>query len=265
VSALFCALLFFAVSFASAQDFYFVQITDTHLWDADHGKRLEKIIKLVNTLPMKIEFTAVTGDVFQNCAADKEKAEKGAELFKKLKEPVFFTPGNHDILKKDTDKCLESWRSVFGRLSFSVENHGVVFVFVSTEDFSEMRAVPDYNSLSELKKHLAEAGGKPVVVFHHVPAVEKDFYNNKFGVSWKDEGARREWVSIISANKNVKAVITGHFHRDELDWFGDTPVFTAPSVAGYWGRQASFRVYHYKGGKIGYRSVYLDMDAKDPK
>jgi hypothetical protein len=29
------------------------------------------------------------------------------------------------------------------------------------------------------------------------------------------------------------------------------------SVAGYWGRQASFRLYEYRDGRVGYRTIYL--------
>jgi UDP-2,3-diacylglucosamine pyrophosphatase LpxH len=59
------------------------------------------------------------------------------------------------------------------------------------------------------------------------------------------------------AGYDVKAVITGHFHRDELHWVGGRPVFAAPPVAGYWGRQASFRLYEYRDGRLSYRTIYL--------
>jgi hypothetical protein len=55
----------------------------------------------------------------------------------------------------------------------------------------------------------------------------------------------------------VQAVITGHFHRDELHWLDGIPIFAAPPVAAYWGRQASFRLYEYRDGRLGYRAVYL--------
>jgi hypothetical protein len=55
----------------------------------------------------------------------------------------------------------------------------------------------------------------------------------------------------------IKAVITGHFHRDELHWTDGIPVFSAPPVAGFWGRQASYRLYEYRAGNLSYRTLYL--------
>jgi hypothetical protein len=34
-------------------------------------------------------------------------------------------------------------------------------------------------------------------------------------------------------------------------------VFACPPVASYWGRQASFRLYEFRDGRLGYRTVYL--------
>jgi hypothetical protein len=53
-------------------------------------------------------------------------------------------------------------------------------------------------------------------------------------------------------------VIAGHFHRDELHWVGDVPLFVCAPLAGYWGRQGSYRIYEYKDGRLGYRTQYLE-------
>ena len=106
----------------------------------------------------------------------------------------------------------------------------------------------------ELEKYLKKSNGKPVIVFHHAPSVD-DFYNNKLHTSWEKE-IRGKWVKVINAY-NVKAVIAGHFHRDEHHWLGNVPLYVSSSIAGYRGRQASFRIYEYSKGKIGYRTQYI--------
>ncbi|MDY6906314.1 MAG: hypothetical protein SWH61_16705 [Thermodesulfobacteriota bacterium] len=53
---------------------------------------------------------------------------------------------------------------------------------------------------------------------------------------------KEKWKTLINTY-NVKAIVAGHFHRDELHWLGDVPVYIAPPVAGYWGRKAAFRIY----------------------
>ena len=54
-----------------------------------------------------------------------------------------------------------------------------------------------------------------------------------------------------------KAEITGRFHRDEPHSASGRPVFAAPPVAAYWDRQAGFRRYEYRDGRLGYRTICL--------
>ena len=106
----------------------------------------------------------------------------------------------------------------------------------------------------ELESRLKKAAGKPVLLFHHAPSVD-DFYSNKMHDGWKKE-VRDKWIGLIN-EYNVKAVITGHFHRDEHHWLGDVPLYVSAPISGYWDRQLTFRIYEYKDGKIGYRTQYL--------
>jgi UDP-2,3-diacylglucosamine pyrophosphatase LpxH len=73
---------------------------------------------------------------------------------------------------------------------------------------------------------------------------------------WRKE-VREKWERLLNS-ANVKAVIAGHFHRDEFHWLGEVPLYVAEPVAGYWGRQCTFRIYEYRGGKVGYRTVYVE-------
>lgn len=43
--------------------FYFVQISDTHLGVNNNELRVQKTVSEINNLPMKIEFVAHTGDI----------------------------------------------------------------------------------------------------------------------------------------------------------------------------------------------------------
>jgi hypothetical protein len=99
-----------------------------------------------------------------------------------------------------------------------------------------------------------QAAGKPILLFHHRPAVD-DYYEFALHPGW-DPAERRAFETLLRTHR-VRGVVTGHFHRDELHWLEDVPVFAAPPVAGYWGRQASFRLYEYRNGRLGYRTVYL--------
>ncbi|OGV49462.1 MAG: hypothetical protein A2X49_00765 [Lentisphaerae bacterium GWF2_52_8] len=240
-----------------AAHFYFVQFSDTHLGDGRHLERSAKIIDAINALPMKIEFVALTGDVFADNITDKVVADSAKELLKKIKPPLHLLPGNHDILEKDQERTAQQWMSICGELSSKAEYSGVVCLFLYTEPLRKKISIPGYEPLDWLEKKLKEANGKPVLLFHHAPGVE-DFYENKLHPStWKKEQLLR-WIEILNAN-NVKAVFSGHFHRDEFHWQGNVPLFVSSSVAAYWGRQASFRIYEYNDGKISYSTQYIEL------
>jgi 3',5'-cyclic AMP phosphodiesterase CpdA len=239
---------------AIAQDVLrFVQITDTHLGDRDHLERTRSLVAMINRLPLSIDFVVHTGDIFADGVPSGARAQL-ASVFASLTPPIYFLPGNHDIPSTDLAGGAAVFRREVGPLVHRAEHRGVVLVFAYTEPMATGTALPGYDPYVEIESALSGAGGKPVLFFHHRPAAE-DFYNNFVHPGWEPAGRTR--LEDLLRRHPVKAVVTGHFHRDELQWVGDVPVFTAPPVASYWGRQASVRIYEYSGGRLSYRSVYL--------
>jgi len=96
----------------------------------------------------------------------------------------------------------------------------------------------------------------PTIVVHHA-SDGPDFYRNKQHDGWPAE-ARVGWLEVLERG-NVVAIITGHFHRDEL-WWNELgiPVYTAAPIAGYWGRQGAIRIYTYSKGRLSYQTVYME-------
>ncbi len=238
----------------SPEHFYFVQITDTHLGDRDNLMRTVKVIEAINRLPMKIGFVVHTGDIFNDNMEDEKVMRECRAAMKKLKAPVHFLPGNNDIDPANKDATVKTYADNFGRLISMASYNGVVFIFVYTEPLRKGFSIDGYRPLEMLARYLEKSKGKPVVIFHHAPSAA-DFYSNKFHPGWPEK-VRKRWISLVNAY-DVKAVITGHFHRDELHWLKDVPLYVAPPVSGYWGRQASFRIYEYDHGRIGYRTRYI--------
>jgi 3',5'-cyclic AMP phosphodiesterase CpdA len=122
---------------------------------------------------------------------------------------------------------------------------------IYTEPLAKSFILEGYSPLAELEAALKRAGKKPVIVFHHSPDAV-----NSYQEEWKKE-IREKWKSILNSY-NVKAVIAGHFHRDGHYLLGDVPVYVSSSIADYFGGQATFRVYEYKDGKLGYSTQYLE-------
>lgn len=254
---LFCLLSVMSCASPQVSDdtnFYFVQITDTHFGDYEHYKRSEKAVRAINDLPMKIECVVHTGDITSEKLDNTDIVTNSIALLGGLDVPVHYIPGNHDILRNNHDTIMQIYTNYYGKLISQQEYNGVIFLFVYTEPLAKDFLVPEYKPLQELEARLKHAGGKPVIIFHHTPSVD-DFYNNQMHQGWKND-IREQWVALLN-QYNVKAVIAGHFHRDEQHWLGNVPLYVSSSIAGYWGRQATYRIYEYKEGKISYRTQYI--------
>jgi 3',5'-cyclic AMP phosphodiesterase CpdA len=250
---IFSLLLFAGALFA--QDFWFVQISDTHLGYKNHRKKTEKLIESINELPFDIKAVVHTGDVFQNNIAKPKVVSDYHELVKQIKAPYYVVAGNHDLLPWEYANDSETFISEVGPLNQIINIESVNFVFYYSMPLADTR-LPDYEKQKEWITHTLDSlKDEQVLVFHHQPSV-MDFYNNKEHDSWPK--AEREFWSDILNKDNVEAVICGHFHRDELHWLGNVPVYVASSIAGFWGRQASYRIYHYQNEKLSYKTVYLN-------
>jgi len=237
-----------------SSEIYFVQITDTHFDEPGSRERIEKVINSVNKLTIEIECVIHTGDITQEKLENDSIVSHAIALFNKFKMPVHFLPGNHDILRKKYTATKESYTKNFGGLSTYQEYKGIVFITLYTEPLARDFTDELYNPLQELESGLVKANGRPVLLFHHTPSVE-DFYRNKMHPGWKEQ-YREKWINIIN-DYNVKAVIAGHFHRDEHHWLGDVPLYISAPISANWDRQLSYRIYDYKDGKIGYRTQYI--------
>lgn len=233
---------------------YFVQITDTHYDEPGSAERMEKVIDAVNKLPMKIECVVHTGDITQEKFGVDSTITNAKNLFGKFNMPVHLLPGNHDILWDRYEENKESYLKHFDSLTTYKEYKGVVFLLLYSGPLAESIKDTIYDPLFELETMLNRAAGKPVIVFHHAPSVE-DFYRNTMHEGWKKE-VKDKWIELLNQH-NVKAVITGHFHRDEHHWLGNVPLYVSAPISAYWGRQLTYRIYEYKDGKVGYRTQYL--------
>ena len=235
-------IIFFACFSASARDnnsgahFYFIQISDTHWGRGDNLNKTKKIVSMINALPMTIQCVVHTGDITSNCIDDPDLVLQGKAIMEKLEVPVHYIPGNHDILKRVYDDTKSAYMKHFGGLVTEKTYNGVVFLMVYTEPLAKSFKDKNYQPLVLVKSALERTEGKPVIVFHHTPSVG-DFYNNTMHKGWKAD-VQKAWSDMLNAY-DVKAVIAGHFHRDEHHWVGNIPLYVSSSISGAWGRQAA--------------------------
>lgn len=262
-----CVLLLVGLAALSAcaappTHFYFVQITDTH-WGARDGAALtRRAVDAINQLPFKIEFVVHTGDMLADSIGNESVVEDGLDAMKALTVPVYYLPGNHDILESDPGTTAALYQKYFGALSRRIEVQGVVCLFFYSEPLAGGFRVRGYDPLAWLEDNLKQAGDKPVLLFQHSPSIGNLF--DKRGAPGWDEGTRKAWEALVKGKASLKAIVAGHLHRDELHWVGQIPLYVSAPMARFWDRQPSFRVYEYWDGKLGYTTLYLE-EAKSQR
>ncbi len=242
---------------------HFVAIADTHHGKPVHDYRFRQAVEAINALPFDIQVVAHLGDFASDNLHREETGVLVSNMLARIEKPVIAVAGNHDLSMRGQDpkqRLLDSlavYRAYIGELGQVHETDDAVFIAVTTEHvYREMPDVLDFNALDWLREHIQRAGSKPVFVFTHVPD-GPDFYNNTLHPGWP-EPAREAWRTVLRSG-NVKGVFAGHFHRDELQQNDDgIPTFVTSSIADFWGRQASFKIYTYENGRISYRTVYIE-------
>ena len=242
----------------TANHFYFAQITDTHMGVLDHNERTQKAVAAINRIQSKLKdrlaFTVHTGDFAEELTLDAQAMARARSIMDKLKTPVHYVPGNNDIRVKKPMATRRTWETTMGPQITSAEYQGVVFIFANTEPLAQDFEMTGYDPMAAIEGFMAQAQGKPIILFHHSPCIGK-FKKGKTQKGWP-KATRTQWISLLN-KYGVKAVIAGHFHQDEMHWLGEVPLFSSPPISSRWGRQAAFRVFEYKDGRIGYRTQYL--------
>ncbi|MFO7879973.1 MAG: metallophosphoesterase family protein [Bacteroidota bacterium] len=256
MKTLFLAGILMILAFgARTQDFYFVQISDTHLGYKNHDEISMKVAESVNNLPFDLRAVIVTGDVFQDNIHEPQARQSFREFRDAFHDPVKFLPGNHDLLPERYDEHQAFYQDYVGGLNHVFSVDSVVFLMYYSIPHADT-SLPDYQQQKTWFEYSMEMySHRPVIVCHHQPSVI-DFYNNATHESWPE--SERVWWSDILNQYGVEAVICGHFHRNEFHWLDSVPVYVASSVAGFWGRQASYRIYHYQDGKLSFNTVYIN-------
>lgn len=248
---------------ATQSGFYFVQITDTH-WGVKGGVALtRRAVEAINQLPLDIAFVVHTGDILADTIFDEGVVREGLDVMRKLKAPVYYLPGNHDILQGKTRETERLFVGYFGKSSAKVEIRGVLCLFLCSEtrdgdDRTTAMAQQDW-----IERALKKDETRPVLLFTHRPPVA-DRIDAKTVEEWGREYHPR-WRRLFESRPQIKAMVSGHFHRDELHWIGNVPVYVGSSVASFWERQPSVRLYKFEDGRLTYWTIYLKKSNEPGK
>jgi len=213
---------------AGVEDFYFVQLSDTH-WgfqgpavNPDATGTLPKAVAAVNALEIQPEFIVFTGDLTHTTDDPQERRKRLAE-FKRivgaLKNPnVRFMPGEHDA---SLDRG-QAWSEFFGDTHYSFDHKGVHFIVV--DNVSDPAGRIGEAQLAWLKSNLdARDKDARIVVFTHRPLF--DMYPQW---DWATRDGDKA-LALLAPYRNV-SVFYGHIHQENHHMTGHIAHHSAKSL-----------------------------------
>jgi hypothetical protein len=212
--------------------FSFVQVSDSHIGfnkppNADARATFREAIAKVKALPTRPDFIIHTGDVSQ--LSRDEEFDDAEQMLKEAGLPVFFVPGEHDMLDPEGGKAF---LNRFGKGSqgagwYSFDHRGVHFVaLVNVADLKPGgMGNLGADQLKWLKDDLAgRPSSQPIVVFAHIP-----LWTVYAEWGWGTDDAA-EALKLLARFGSV-TVLNGHIHQITQKVEGRIAFHTARSTA----------------------------------
>jgi 3',5'-cyclic AMP phosphodiesterase CpdA len=207
-----CASTTGSVSGSAEDEFYFVQLSDSH-WgfegpviNPDAQGTLKKAVAAVNGLSRQPDFVMFTGDLTHTTDDPRVRRQRLAEFREivsalKVKD-VRFMPGEHDA-SLDNGKAFKEF---FGQTYYTFEHKGVHFIVV--DNVSDPTAAIGDEQMQWLKADLdRQPKDARIVVFTHRPLF--DLYPQW---DWATrDGAQA--IALLQTHDNV-TVLYGHIHQE---------------------------------------------------
>ena len=201
-----------------AQDFYFVQLSDSH-WgfkndavnpEAQHT--LPKAIAEVNALKQKPDFVVFTGDLTQTTEDPQERRKRMSEardIIKTLNvKTVRFLPGEHDASSDNG----AAFKEFFGETHYTFDHKGVHFIVL--DNVSDPTAALGDAQLNWLKADLAQLDKKqPIVVLTHRP-----LFDLAADWDWVTKDGQKA-IDMLMPYEHV-VVFYGHIHQEHHQMTG---------------------------------------------
>jgi hypothetical protein len=216
---------------AGRSDFTFAQISDSHIgFNKDANKdvagTLKEAVAKIKALPASPDFILHTGDLTH--LAEAEEFDTLEQILKETGLPVFYVPGEHDILNDNGKQYLERFgKGSRGAGWRSFDHKGAHFVgLVNVADIREGGLGSlGREQLEWLDKDLAPLGSStPVVVFAHIPLWT---VFPKWG--WGTEDSEQA-LAMLRRFGSV-SVLNGHIHQTLQKVEGHVAFHTAMSTA----------------------------------
>lgn len=192
---------------------------------AEEVELTKQAVEAVSQLRPRPRFMVVCGDLVHAMPDTPFRADQERDLKAALKGtdpciPLVFVSGNHDLGNTPTPSTVEHYCSAWGDDYFSFWVGGVLCLVLNSQLFFDSSACPHLKEAQEiwLEEQLSRAssstGPKPkhILVFQHIPLYlqspdeEADYFNLPKAI--------RQNLLDRFKKAGVKAVFTGHYHRN---------------------------------------------------
>lgn len=199
----------------------FIHISDTHigptrdyeLYGCNCFNNALRMVETINRLPLVPEFVLHTGDV--TAAPDEAAYRLAAEVFTRLRVPIYFVTGNHDssvMIRKYLRMGEMEIASDVNGLAYTFEVNGYRFITLDARGPDEIdpRGVLEEHQFAFLRREL-DRDATPVAVFLHFPPLPLDsrWLNNEMLLM---NGERLHRV-LVPYRDRLRGVFFGHVHR----------------------------------------------------
>jgi len=229
-----------------------VQISDTHIADkhAPHAaENLKHAVEMINS--RRPDAVILSGDIGENPQA----WDEARSILKKLKPPLYYVPGNHDVHSSD----VERYRDVFGKDYYTFNVRNVTFVVIDSQllgnydvyDAKTPMPLPAQTE-DESERMLAwlsglrdrdDVSGRVVIGVQHIPM----FHDGRFPDPkpyWVINDPYRSKELKVLHDLGIKHMLVGHWHNGRVFQREGITWHVAPSTAWLpWGGELGFAVH----------------------
>ena len=235
-------LLIFLQKPAFASEIEFTALSDVHI---SYNKnvinketRLTQSIKNLQSAVRQInksdcDFVVFAGDSLAK--TDKKNLVLFAKIIRKLNKPYYVTVGNNDVSqvseldKKEFFHLLNMYSGNKTRKTPCVIRKNKDFVFIMMDGVNQFVPMPNgnykENELIWLNKQLKKYKNRKVVIIQHFPIIEPAENDNL-----KTHNADK-YLELVSKHKNVLAIISGHYHEENLQKINGIYHISLPSLS----------------------------------
>jgi len=212
----------------TGDDFYFLQLSDTH-WgfkgpavNPQADMTLKKTIQTVNSLSVKPDFIVFTGDLTHTTDDPKERHARMTQ-FKEIVsglnvKKVYFIPGEHDASLDEGS----AYKEHFGKTHYTFIHKGVHFI--ALDNVSDPEGAVGDEQIAWLKSELSKIKkNAPIVVLTHRP-----LFDLMPTWDWATKDGKAV-TDLLMPYQNV-TVFYGHIHQENHFMTGHIPHHSAKSL-----------------------------------